>query len=771
MKSFFEQRMDQLQVTDENNKIDLIDPMADTGMKLRANHPIFKEDKQGNIEITFYNLDKELIMYEKKGNGKMSENNAKWLTWSQKRLKDPRGDMKYQMPSGGGIYPFLSPLLIEKYKRREDIPILYITEGAFKGWLAGLYGVPCIGLTSITHYNDSKTKKIHADIIKLIKVCKVQHVVILWDADCLDISTKDLYSYNDIARRPRGFFYAARNACNGIKNILNPEGIKIKYHFSHIKNDALPTQPKGLDDLLIEAKKENKTDAVVKDLLDEDFKKSRFFRSFDITNSTTILMEYFALDKNDANPIYTRFRDKIEALEFSYYGDIYKWNETASELKLVAPAYAKGIIWICDDFYKRVETPSAYGGVEEKLIKRSKASLVDELGNRTFFKYLEHYEGFCNVPNHLDYQPIHHNHYNRYSPFTHEPTEGEYQTVLDFFKHIFGTRKIEHNGKTFTEWELGLDYFQLLYTAPTQILPVLILYSEQGQTGKSTFGKWLRYVFGHNTIQVGNGDFKSEFNEHYADKLLAICEETLLDRKKDVEFIKAMATSKNVTVNPKGSKRYEIDFFCKFQFYSNNPKMIYLTKHETRFWILEVPLPTKDNPNILDDLCSQTPAFLQFILKREMVTERESRMWFNPDLLKNEMFFRTVDVNQPGYIRDLKRKLKNDFLDFGQKEIWMPLNHINKHFFRDRLEMSYLRQLLKDYLNVENLKNEDGKSKQVKSHYHKWYYGVDADGNEVSRQIQVKYNGRPYVFKREDFVAPEDEVVLDESVTEDEDLF
>jgi hypothetical protein len=91
-----------------------------------------------------------------------------------------------------------------------------------------------------------------------------------------------------------------------------------------------------------------------------------------------------------------------------------------------------------------------------------------------------------------------------------------------------------------------------------------------------------------NCIFVGNSDLQSDFNEIYADKLLVICEETSLERHKDAERIKNMSTAKEMTINPKGQKQYTIDFFAKFQFYSNKRRMVYVTRHDDRYWILKI---------------------------------------------------------------------------------------------------------------------------------------------------------------------------------------
>ena len=57
-------------------------------------------------------------------------------------------------------------------------------------------------------------------------------------------------------------------------------------------------------------------------------------------------------------------------------------------------------------------------------------------------------------------------------------------TIAALVRHIFGD-----------QYELGLDYLQLLYTKPLQKLPILLLVSEERNTGKSTFLNFLKALF------------------------------------------------------------------------------------------------------------------------------------------------------------------------------------------------------------------------------------------------------------------------------------
>jgi len=764
--NFYKERIALLGVTDKNNKMDVIDTTADAGMRLRKDHPIFSEDSAGNIVITFCTLKNELIHYERSGEGKMSHINAKWIKWQQVRLREPKGDMKYKLPKGGGIYPFIPPLIREAYQKKKKVDTVFLTEGAFKSWKASLNKIHCFGLTSITHYRDSVTKKLHPDIIEFIKVCEVKNVVVLWDGDCLNISSKALYAREDISKRPFGFYNAAKKIGEllGEANEDREEDQKLNFFFYHVISDSFSDHPKGLDDIIVSAEKEGKTKvaSLIKSIHKCDESKDFFFKKLNITSGTGSLKRYFNLD--DVKRFYYRHSHIIENHEFVFQRNLVKWDKNADngagDIIEIAPEWANKVKWIGDDFFELEEVPTAYGDTQLTLLKRNKSTLVDRYGKH-FFKKLPYYKGFCNVPDHFNYQQTYNDFYNRYFPFIHQRKKGECDETIKFIQHIFGTQKITYKKEKYSSWELGLDYVKLLLENPTQMLPVLILYSAENATGKSTFGKWLRLIFNHNTVQIGNNDFDSDFNDHYADKLLIICEEALLQRKAQAEKIKSMSTSNRMLVNPKGSKHFEIDFFGKFIFMTNNPKMIYMNQYDERYWVLQVPKPREDNPTLLQKLEKELPAFLYHIKQRELSTTYQSRMWFHHSMIRTEAFRATVQANEPGHARELRKSLQEYFLDHGDDVLMMPLKVVNEAFFKGRLEKTWLTELVKDYMGAKPLIDpETGKSKQTRGYYFRTDKEMNLETQVIEeKRIKMGWNGRPYVFYRRDFVTEEEEPI------------
>ncbi|MFC2106876.1 primase-helicase family protein [Bacteroidota bacterium] len=568
--------------------------------------PIFSEDKSGNIRILVYTLDRELITYDhpKATPEKPNINNNRDQTYYITRLKDPQPDKsgklrKYYIPKGAGTHPFFPPKLIEKFERKIPINTLTLTEGYFKAFKGSIHQIDVVGLSSITHYRDKQKNTIHNDILRLIQTCKVENIIILYDGDCLDISENALENQDDLYNRPNSFFSSARS----IQELLKDQQINI--YFSHIKSDCNRDTPKGLDDLLISMQDD---EAEVARDLSLYSKPGYYFFKMDITYSLHKLRRYFHLTSPEE--FYSFHCEIIQDKEFVFNGTHYQWVENENKLKIIIPAEARLYFRVGDSYYEYVEVPNKFQNIEKKIERRLKGTLIDDHGKK-FLEHVPKYKTFCNVPDHTSFNQVINNCFNIYAPFEHEPEEGNCDTTLNFLKHIFGE-----------QLELGLDYIQLLYQKPTQILPILCLVSKENHTGKTTFAKYLRDIFTQNVTIVGNEELSASFNTTYANKLIIISEETFLDKKQIIEKIKALSTADKILMNAKGRDHIEIDFFGKFIFLSNNEEnFIYASKDDIRYWVRKIPLPERVNINILEEIKQEIPQFLNFLNKRNITTQ------------------------------------------------------------------------------------------------------------------------------------------------------
>ena len=192
-----------------------------------------------------------------------------------------------------------------------------------------------------------------------------------------------------------------------------------------------------------------------------------------------------------------------------------------------------------------------------------------------------------------------------------------------------------------------MDYMQLLYLQPTQKLPIVLLVSEERNTGKSTFLNFLKAVFENNVTFNTNEDFRSQFNSDWAGKLLIVVDEVLLNRREDSERLKNLSTTFTYKVEAKGKDRTEIAFFAKFVLCSNNEYLpILIDAGETRYWVRKIMPLQSDDTNFLQKLKAEIPAFLYFLTQRELSTTQESRMWFNPRLTHTAALQKIIRSNR-----------------------------------------------------------------------------------------------------------------------------
>ncbi len=664
-KAYFNKRMEEL----ECEKEEILTTVLDGGEPIQV--PVFSCDiSTGNIDILITRLDGEYITYQEKQEDNTPEEYVKTAIYKMSRLAQPKaGGAKYLMPSGQGTYPFFPEILKQAYAKGEKIETIFITEGAFKAFKATKEGIPTIAFSSITHYKcaDSTKQKpaLHRDIVAFIKKCECKNVVILWDGDCKNINLKDLELEQELSDRPNGFFQAAKKTRDLIvakfkaKEKDKEDECIVKVWFSTIRTSHIPNHPKGIDDLLILNKGIKKE--ISKNALRLDGKGNPFFFFANITSHTDLINEFFGFAS--AKQFHTKHIDLIGSKEFLFKGDRYKYSEIKNDLVLLQPKFLQHLRWIGDDFYQNIDVPvpNKDGHLTQKELRAVRKGTLQDLYGRDFVRFLvdKHYMGFCNIPNHFDYsfeiETVSGKFYNKYFPFEHTPMAGKCDVIIDFVKHIFGD-----------QWEMGLDYMQLLLLKPMQKLPVIILYSPENNTGKSKFGELLAQIFKNNTVFINNDDLKSEFGlERFVDKLVAVCEETLLQRKADSERVKFITTAEEaVGINPKGMSFYTLHTYVKMIFTSNNLRMIYASEHDERFWIIRVPPPQKIDPDLMEKMKVEIPAFVHFLQNRKLSTERKSRMWFDKDLIKTDILEEVVKVNEHTDLQEIRSKLEDYFIDF-----------------------------------------------------------------------------------------------------------
>jgi hypothetical protein len=627
---------------------------------------------------------------------------------------------------------------------------------------------------SITHLKEKETGQLHQGIRDIIERCKVRKVIWLTDGDCFDIPTQLVDQDGkpkDLSTRPWSFF----NSVSTFQQLLDQYKDVNKF-FKHIKSDEIEGNPKGLDDLLV-AHPDLAGD-IVADLCNVSG-RDRFAATFNITFGMSKVRKAFKLDSVDEfYQHHVERRPDLKDKKFKFRGTMYEWNEGENKCDVVVPGEASNYFRVGDNYYKFVQIPNQHKQLERVFHERRKGTITDDHG-KEFLKWVPKYEAFCNVPDHMNFSPSLNNCFNVYAPLEFHPDDDECdqsscQTIIDFIKHIFGETLVkgEINGEPFevSSFEMGLDYCQLLYRNPQEKLPVLCLVSKENNTGKSTFANLLRTMLGSNVAIVGNADLAADFNSHWATKLVVACDETKIDKQTVVERVKFLSTAQKIMMNAKGRNQVEIDCFIKFILITNNEdSFIYASDEDIRYWVIKVPKLKKDNPNIMESFIDEMPAFLSFLNQRKMATTKNGRMWFHQSLLKTDALKKVVAFSQPLAVKELRTRIREMFFDFGDNEIWMALKDIKEEFFKGaRMDDSFLLKILREFLKVDqyhivpNQNDIDPETGQPRKKYvtqrfsyPKWEV-ANFDGKFQTVRKDIPGNGRPYIFKKEAFLTPQE---------------
>ena len=719
---YYTNRLKELGVTEKDCKTVLNYEVGNDCAEKTGEYQFIREGEKG-IDIYFFDLHGNLIYFDDKAKEYNRQCKTTNTEYKITRLAEPNGDMKYKFPTGvGETFPWIPPELVKKYKKREVIRTLYLTEGAFKAFKASLHGLDIVGLTSITHYK-GKDGMIYKDIIRLIQDCKVENVVMLYDADCLNISMKDLASGGDIARRPTTFF----NSMSSIYNLLLEFDVNI--FFAHILND-IEGNPKGLDDLYVQMK--GNEELVTRDLLSLS-KVNNFTYKLNLTTNYKRLKSYFGISNHIA--FYDKHKTEIDGNggEFIYYGSKYKIEvdeRTGERLPtLLFPSDLNKFFRCGDDYYELVDTPNPFGETEEILTHRSLKTITDDFG-KDCVKHIKKYKSFVNLPNNQNYQRIIHNCYNLYNPIRHEVKEGSWFFTKMFLEHIFGKY-----------YEVGLDYVTILYRYPTEILPVLCLVSEERRTGKTTFLDWLCDIFGENACIIGNEELKSQFNGVFLKKLIVGIDETSLSENREItERIKMLSTAKKIATQRKGID-YSIDYnFCKFIMCSNKvTNFIYTDSEEVRFFVLKVPtIEGKEITDIRKRLQEEIPAFLYYIQNRVTTYKKETRAWFAYNLIRTQAFEELCENQKPRVQKVIEQWINDTVTDFGLSELKMTKSAL----------IDILPELRKWENQINDTLKRIGCEKQTKTERFKIpYWGKNEFDGELS-QRELEYIGKPFIYKK-----------------------
>jgi len=763
--SYFQKRLKELGINktdDQRNTLNILDP--DTGKPV--SRQLFMDDGKGNFLIRYYDFNGRPYHLKKR-------DGVKWdKPFDRIRLSNPIGSQKYISPSGNGLRPYLTKDLIQHAAQGKKIQTLFLIEGELKAHVAGESGLFTIGLGSNHGFyaereNDSNEKKLHPEILKAIELLEPQNLCLLLDADTLSVN----YKYGkELSDRPRSFCTSVTNFWRVTNHLMFEGSSSVKnIYFGHIQGRYDP-EHKGMDDLLLG--KPEKAKSIVgeaKKLTEDVFENSYFFFKKLDQNYYTWAQQYFGLDSVES--FYEKYRTFIGEKEFLFKNAIYFCPENGKPRFLyhndVKKFFRIGTSWM-----KNIQKPDKFGDLVEQIIPFSISEISRDYPQNKFPGFIDQinrYDAYCNEPMWTsEYKREISGCYNLANPIAHKAQRGGVDFTIKFLKHIFQgegslEKVINENGAisyqedciTGDSFTVGLDYLTLMFQNPKQMLPVPILVSKEYGTGKSTFLKWLKIIFGSNMAILNNEQFKMRFNGHYITKFIIAIDEGFLDvdKKAEKERLKQLVTSDTQLLEFKGVDLQEFYYYGKVILCSNDADSVMkMEDDENRWFVLKVPpIPEEEkDPDSELKLKEEVPAWLNFLMNRKVHHKKESRLWFKDEHFITDQFQEIVKNTKSRAQKTLEEVIVEMFQTYRYTPLKLSLAYITKMVndsSKYKVDKVDVKKILKENLGILP---ED--RQRIK-------YPVKLNAYDGNEEMFIEFDKdlqRPYVFHIEDWIPQEE---------------
>lgn len=655
--SYLKDRLKKIHISDKLNRYKAI---GENGVNT-MNFKFFTETEKGDIAINYIALDGKVVTYE---------DGRKIRAFSRTRYQVPvelpdGKTKKYDQKQGTPVFAFVTPELLKRYKTGEETRDLYIVEGEFKAFAMSNFGLPTFGIGGIHNFKDEKCVRLNPEIIEFCNKCKVQNIILLFDADCLQVKWeegKDLYN------RPAGFYASIQK----FNELLKPYNLNL--YFAHIVPSS---EYKGIDDVIYNGI--SNQDAVITELKEFsiDSKEKKYVMSHLVTGISynkvrgwfgiNSVEEFFEMYKD------YRFEDKTTLKDKEF---VYKQNTYHCENDKVVLSWhgqQQQYVRIGINYYKKTFALMANNQIEENLELWSKGVIKDDYKkSNLFLDSIEKYDSFTNIPENnpekykrtivIGRDGMVSKLYNRYSKVPHVPEEGSWTTINKLLHHIFNYTNLygEHL------YEFGLDYLQLLYTQPLKHLPILCLVSKERGTGKSTFLDLLKSIFADNMRILDSNRLMSQYNGHWAGKLVVAVDESFInmDEKNGAgNKLKMIATNATIPFEEKHKNAAEIPNISKLIMCSNDEyNFVKIDKEENRYCIIKVnPYDGDTDPTMVKKMIEEIPAFLYFLKHRHLYYPERSRLWFDERLFETEALKKIQERTESMVVKQIKSALIDQF--------------------------------------------------------------------------------------------------------------
>lgn len=714
---------------------------AAKSFKQEDEHLYLKDNQSGDIEIfypsvndagiQYFETEKSFDLYRRIRHAKPNEHNG----------------IKYLSPKKSGVHIFFPRNTLIKAREKQKIQTLFIVEGEFKAIYADFFGIDCLGIGGIHMFIEKKEGRyLHPDIVETVKNCKVETLVLITDADSRHVNFDWVYDPNkDLGERLFLFADAVekfKNAChkynedaeinNDIAERIKDRPVidKLKYYWLHIREQFVE-EAKGLDDLFVFI---NDHEKIISDL-NKLARAKEYFNGYNLSDfSRNSLLETFWLDADKQGfptHFYNHFDKEIQERQFWFLGNLYQFDTEKKVLNIKHHKDLNSFIRVGVQYYRKIIRHYDVLTKENKTITIRKKSLekwnrteivedyVKRLGLKHAFNMIPKFTSFANIAGHHEqYKNVIGEEFNLYHSLPYDPAPGSWETTKKYLEHI---SKNEFQDK----FDVLIDMLYLKYTNPIIKLPVVVLYSPEMNTGKSTFLFWLDALFGSNANLISNKDLDDQFNEYLLGNVLLLDEAII--NEKAAEMIKTACVSNFMSIRMMYAPAAKLPFFGTFFLTTNKLQFVQVDESQDRYMILRVPvLKNNLDPNILEKMKDEIPAFVYYLKNEHKMRfpQKKARFWFQAHDMATET------------LTELKKR--------SQKMVFKAIKEWAKNFFH--------MYKIEEFEHVPVLMTEEIRE----------YSSRNISANEISNCLKDDLNLKPEKVKR--FSLPKIESCIDENM-------
>lgn len=584
----------------------------------RTGENILTWDDRGDIFI---------LHTDPNGNPIKNNNSAEGLFYTT-RIADPGAGPKYLQPAGNESRVWTLPQCWSLENPPDNGVTVYFTEGIFKAITLLEHGIKAIALPGIWGFKKKGQDIFKTDLMELLSIIKPTQIIFLYDSDFAEISN-DAGQITD--KRPRNFFSSIEAFSRAARTAKIPAFIALPN-----KHDK---STKGIDDFLQALVPEEK--AIEINALKNGTPRPKSFTTYS-TNDPGDLRAikermHIARPEQFGAQHTTQINNK-----FIFGKGTYLHNHDSSKSTCIHHAGAREFVRIGDDFYKHIEVASDAIGSRKYLKNISPRTIALEIGTecepKKFYTWIPAFADFVNIPTRdIDPSPAVKSKggawlYNLHKGIELTPAPGDHPRISALLRHITSQETDEKSARAYT---IMLDYLTIAWRRPAQKLPIVVLTTREGDTGKSTFLLLLKLIWGDAATHISNHSLTSQFNEEYITSEFALIDEGLIDKRQTLEAVKSLSTSPIGTINAKYMRPTTLDLYLKFVFTSNDPdNCIPVSDQESRFWVLSPPsLQGKRDPVFFQEMRKEVPFFMNTLQTRAFEFKPKERTYFSyPDL-------------------------------------------------------------------------------------------------------------------------------------------